>query len=116
MPPLVRFMISHAAVGFLLAIVFVGLLLAIDISGLRTLMLSSDKGGLALFLLTFFCGLTFASVQMGIAVMMSGDDEARPPRGGKWLKTTTTAMANLLAPPRQHVYAPIPNTVNKRPR
>ena len=53
MPPLVRFMIMHAAVGFALAFVFVGAILAVDLSGLRSLMMASDMGWVALFMVFF---------------------------------------------------------------
>jgi hypothetical protein len=59
MPKLVKFLLYHAAFGFLLAVVAVGLLMIGDVAGLRTLIVASDVGGLALFMLTFFLGLTF---------------------------------------------------------
>ena len=49
----------------------------LDVAGLRTLMFNSDTPFLALFILTFFMGLTFGSVQMGIAIM----SEAEPTGG-----------------------------------
>lgn len=80
MPHLVRFMLRHALVGFAMAIAFVTLILALDLGGLATLASTSDLGVLAVALLTFFTGLTFASLQMGIAVMSmrprSDDDDS----------------------------------------
>lgn len=80
MPLLVRFMLRHALVGFAMAIAFVALILVLDLGGLATLVSTSDLGILAVALLTFFTGLTFASLQMGIAVMsmkpQSEDDDA----------------------------------------
>ncbi len=69
MPILVKFMFRHALVGYALAIVFVAALLALDIGGIAGLMRDSSSGILALGLLIFFTGLTFASLQMGIAIM-----------------------------------------------
>lgn len=74
MPTLVRFLARHALVGFGLAVVFVGALLALDVAGLGTLVWRSPDGAMAAAALTFAVGLTFASVQMGIAVMLLGEE------------------------------------------
>jgi hypothetical protein len=73
-PELVRFLVRHAAVGFAISAGFVGLILAADPNGLGTLMAGAAGHPLPLVLLWFFCGLTFASVQMGAAVMLMGED------------------------------------------
>lgn len=95
MPQLLKFLLLNTAIGFTAAFAFVAGLIALDINGLRTLILNSDMGGVAFGLLSFFTGLTFASVQMGIAVMRlsradgnsdakrdrDGDDDRFPPTG-----------------------------------
>ena len=108
MPPLVRFMINHAAIGFAIAFVFVGAILALDVSGLRGLFFNDSIGVLALGLLFFFSGLTFASVQMGLAVMALGetDDTAGP--GNGLLARVKAFMIAALAPPRRLELAPVP--------
>ena len=70
MPKLVTFLARHAALGFAIAIAAVTLMMISDFAKLRTLIMGSDVGLLSLFLLTFFLGLTLASVQMGIAVIL----------------------------------------------
>jgi len=70
MPHLVRFLMRHAAIGFGIAVVFVAVLLALDAQGLRTLMFRGPDGWLAAGVLAFAMGLTFGSVQMGVAVML----------------------------------------------
>lgn len=70
MPHLVRFLLRHAAIGFGIALVFVAILLALDAHGLRTLMARGADGWLAAGVLAFSMGLTFGSVQMGVAVML----------------------------------------------
>lgn len=75
---LVIFLMRHAAIGFAIAIAFVALIMITDFAKLRTLIIGSDGAVLPLFLLTFFLGLTLASVQMGIAVILLRDD--RPGR------------------------------------
>jgi len=103
MPPLVRFLLVHAAIGFAIAFVFVGGFLLMDIGGMRTLMLASDIGLVAMALFTFMTGLTFSSVQMGVAVMLLGEPEDSGDGGlGSW----HSARA-WLAPPLERAPAPI---------
>ena len=68
------FLARHAAIGFAIATFFVAALIVADVGRLGTLVVGSDVGALALALLTFFTGLTFGSVQMGIAIMLLGQD------------------------------------------
>lgn len=84
MPPLARFLLRHALIGFGIAVPFVGMLLWFNVAGLRTLIVESDMGLAAAALLTFFVGLTFGSLQMGIAVWQEGAAGPRlPPRPEK---------------------------------
>lgn len=81
-PPLVRLLVRNAAFGFAVAGAFIGSLLIFDIGGLGTLVAEQRDGPLAAVVLTFATGLTFGSVQMGIAIMQLADkDEGKPPRG-----------------------------------
>lgn len=83
MPKLIRLYITNVAIGFVLAAVFVGMLLWFDIGHLRHLILTSDKGWLALLVLWISNGIIFAGVQFGIAVMrMKDDDDDDGPGGG----------------------------------
>lgn len=75
MPDLIKLLLRNAALGFLIAAIFVGVLLWTDIGGVGTLVANSDMALVAVFMLTFFVGLTFGSIQMGIAIM-SGDWKA----------------------------------------
>ncbi len=80
MPELIRLLLRNAALGFAIAALFVALLLISDMGGVGTLVANSDMGLVAVFMLTFFVGLTFASAQMGFAVMSGdwkGDNEDR---------------------------------------
>lgn len=97
MPILVRFLLRHALIGFALAMVFVGALLAFDVARLGSLVWASPSGGLAVAALTFALGLTFGSVQMGVAVMLLGEDDDRPARGGG-RRATLGSAARRLAP------------------
>ncbi|MEO1039449.1 MAG: hypothetical protein AAFX09_07870 [Pseudomonadota bacterium] len=72
MPDLVRFLIRHALIGFIVAILFVAAILVFDFANLRTLASQSSAGLLAILLLALFIGLTFASVQMGYAIWTEG--------------------------------------------
>lgn len=80
MPELARFLLRHALIGFGIAIPFVGMLLWLDVAGLWTLLRGSEHGLAVAALLTFFVGLTFGSLQMGIAVWQAGEDGSGRPR------------------------------------
>jgi len=69
---LIRYLAPHAAGGFAMAGLLVWGLMANDIAGLWTLVSYTNVGPMAVAVLTFFTGLTFASVQMGVAIMMLG--------------------------------------------
>lgn len=69
MPRLLRLLIVNAAIGFGVSAIFVAALIWTDTGQLGTLIASSPVGWLAAGILFFFVGLTFASVQMGVAVM-----------------------------------------------
>lgn len=73
MPRLVVFLARHAAIGFAVAAAFVGALVALDVYGIGSLIHGHADGTLALAILTFAVGLTFASAQMGFAVMLMSE-------------------------------------------
>jgi hypothetical protein len=80
-PLLVRLYIRQCLIGFGLAAVFVGLLLGFDVARLRSLILATQGGWIALVLLVFFNGVVFAGVQFAITIMRMG--EPRRPGGGR---------------------------------
>lgn len=75
MPELVRLYIRQCLIGFAMAGVFVGLLVGFDVAGLRGLVMATQGGYLALFLLFFFNGLVFAGVQFGMTIMRMARDD-----------------------------------------
>ena len=79
-PPLVRFLVKHAVIGFTAGVLFVTTMLYFDVGNLMTLISQSDIGVMAACLLAGMVGLTFASVQMGLAVMFSSESIGAPPR------------------------------------
>ncbi len=74
-PDLIRLYIKSCLIGFGLSAVFVALLLGFDVMGLGGLILRSDVGMLAVFLMWMFNGIVFAGVQFGIAIMGMADDD-----------------------------------------
>lgn len=82
MPAHVLFLARHALIGFALAVCFVGAMAWFDIAGLRTLASKSDSTLVAFPVLTFFLGLTFASVQMGAAIMLLPHEDRSSGGGG----------------------------------
>lgn len=69
MPALVRFLIRHGLIGFVIGVAFTALILVLDVGAIRTLTAGSGEGLGARLLLAFFICTTFASAQMGVAVM-----------------------------------------------
>ena len=82
LPRLVKLYIRQVGFGFALSAVFVALLLGFDMAHLRSLMLTTQGGYIAAFLLFFFNGLVFAGVQFAIAIMRMSDHDDQGPRGG----------------------------------
>lgn len=75
MPPLVRFMLRHAALGFVLGVVVAAIIVATDASHLRSLAMATDLGWLGLAVFCFLTGLTIGSLQIGFAVMLQGEED-----------------------------------------
>ena len=73
-PNLMQLYLRHCAIGFALSAVFVALILWRDVAGLGSLIAGSDVGVLAVFLLWFFHGTVFGSVQFAIMIMLQSDD------------------------------------------
>lgn len=76
------FLVAHALLGFAIAAVFVGLLLAFDVASLRSLVMGSDVGLMAVLLLIVFLGQSFAGLQIAFAVWLTASDEDDDDEGG----------------------------------
>ena len=81
MPDHIRFILRHAAFGFVIALAFVGMLLAFDVAGLWHLVTHTAEGPIALVMLVVFCTITFGSAQIGYKIMTMGEDDGED--GGK---------------------------------
>jgi hypothetical protein len=83
MPELIKLLIRHALIGYGLAALLMLCMLMFNVSGFIDLVMTTDNGWVAALMLLGFTGLTFASAQMGIAVMCAGqkDDEHNTPSG-----------------------------------
>ena len=69
MPEFLRYLGPHTAAGFALGIAFAALLLLSNVGNLRDLLAASSEMGVALGALLTLCGLTFAAVVTGAAIM-----------------------------------------------
>ncbi len=78
MPPLIRFLIRHGLIGFCIGVAFTAVLLVLDVANLRTLTRGAPEGTGVRLLLAFFVSTTFASAQMGIAVMFPPSRKVDP--------------------------------------
>lgn len=99
-PKLLRFLLVHAAIGFAIAGLFVMGLVGFDIGGFGSLVGRSSVAPLALFVLTAFLGLTFASVQMGAAIMLLPKTEENG-RGGGTGRPAALVPVRIGAVPRR---------------
>ena len=95
LPRLVRLYLRQIALGFALSAVFVGLLLGFNVANLRSLMLHTQGGAIAAFLLFFFNGLVFAGVQFAIAIMRMAEPEDKGPKGGHRAPSATHQPARV---------------------
>lgn len=73
-----RFLGIHTLVGAVSGWAIAGLFIAFDVASVGTLIMGSSTGMLAGFMLAFFFGLTFASVQVTLAVLQLGDKDDGP--------------------------------------
>lgn len=82
MPALIRFLIRHALIGAAIGVAFTAVILVLDLGSIRTMTRGSAGGTGIRLLLAFFVSTTFASAQMGVAVMFPPsrkDDPMAPP-------------------------------------
>lgn len=73
MPNPVVYIARHGALGFALGVAFGVLVVASNVGGLRDLLTGSSDVAIALPLLLGMCGLTFAGLVMGGAIMSLPD-------------------------------------------
>lgn len=92
MPELIKLYIRHSLIGFGISAVFVVMLLYFNVMNLWTLISNDSAAFLVVFILWFFHGALFASVQFGYAIMALA--EKRDGAGGGGLR------AYVLAPVR----------------
>ncbi len=91
--PLVRLFVIHAGIGFAIATLAVGAILVLPTGDLGHLLRGAP---LAVAVLWFFMGLTFASAQMGMAIMERGWDDSSG--GGRRVRVEPSiAVRPLLA-------------------
>jgi hypothetical protein len=81
LPFAARFLLSHAAIGYGLAALFVGGLLVANPNGAGMVLLTAADHWWPALALWGLTGLTFATVQIGIATMALGEERRRPSGG-----------------------------------
>lgn len=99
--PLFALLITNGIWGGVLGLLFVGGVLALDLGRIRSLVLAAPEGALALALLCVGSVVTFSSVAMGGAVMMSGPTSPKPPKGGNKQHNIPARPALAVAAARQ---------------
>ncbi|MFC2968312.1 hypothetical protein [Acidimangrovimonas pyrenivorans] len=100
MPELIRLYIRHVLIGWGISALFCVGLIWFDVAGLRHLVLETQSGWIAAFMLFISNGVVFAGVQFGIAVMRMAEDDDGP-RGGRRQETRSRpALLRALVPVR----------------
>ncbi len=108
LPRLVRLYIWQCLIGFGLSGLFTALLLWFNVAGLASLVMATQGGFMALFLLFFFNGLVFAGVQFAITIMrMAGDDGQGGGRKDNALASVPGRILSALSGPRP-IQSPVP--------
>jgi len=75
LPRIVRLIIVHWLIGFVLAAVFTALLIVLNVANIGYLVNTVQGGWFAGFILFMLNGIVFAGVQSGIAIMgLKADD------------------------------------------
>ena len=82
-PPLLRFLGLHLALGAAIGVALVSLIILIDLAGLRKLLMETDDLFVPLLLLYSFNIITFSSVTMGIGIMTMPAGPPPPDTGRK---------------------------------
>lgn len=96
-PDLMRLYLRHCAVGFALSAVFVAMIIWFNIANLSHLIFSTDAGYLAAFLLWFFNGTVFGSVQFAVSLMLNAetDDEDNGTGNGVPVRVAVTSRTDM---------------------
>ncbi len=115
LPRLVRLYIRQCLIGFAISGLFVVLLLWLNVAGLRTLMLGTQGGLMALALLFLFNGLVFAGVQFAITIMHMADPEGGD-GGGRRDNVLASVPGRIMASLARPASVPATLPVRRRDR
>lgn len=104
MPLLIRFLLKWSIIGMSAGWLFVALLLVADTGGLRSLLDRADSPLLALFIMAFSFGISFAQVTVLAAVLLRSDFGGRGHSGNdrleRWRAGESAELDSDDGPPR----------------
>jgi hypothetical protein len=80
LPPLLRFLGLHLALGAAIAVAIVSLILMTNLAGLKKLIVEAQNPFIPLLLLYAFNIITFSSVTMGVGIMTMPLEQPEPER------------------------------------
>ncbi|MEM9724007.1 MAG: hypothetical protein AAF909_00920 [Pseudomonadota bacterium] len=84
--------------GFIVSALFLTLIFGLDLAGLRTLVMNSDVGGMAIALLFFMNGLTFSAGQVAFRMMSDNSEQESDGPGGLTTGVSTPHRSLVSAP------------------
>lgn len=80
---LLFFLAVHCGIGVALGVAFAAMIVLLNVGGLKDLLEASSDPVTPLFMLYSFCGLTFGSLKMGVAIFALPYDTPRHGEGGE---------------------------------
>lgn len=75
LPKLVRFLLVHCGIGLAVGVIFTSLVIQLNTAGIKDMLAASSEPYIPMFLLYASTALSFASLNMGVAVMTLPTDK-----------------------------------------
>lgn len=75
LPKLVRFLLVHCGIGLAVGVIFTSLVIQLNTAGIKDMLMASSEPFIPMFLLYASTALSFASLNMGVAVMTLPTDK-----------------------------------------
>lgn len=76
LPKLVRFLLLHCGIGLAVGVIFASAIIQLNTAGIKDMLMASSEPFVPMFLLYASTALSFASLNMGVAVMTLPRDKA----------------------------------------
>lgn len=75
LPKLIVFLMVHCGIGLAIGVIFTTIIIQLNTAGIKDMLVASSEPFIPMFLLYATTGLSFASLNMGAAIMLLPQDE-----------------------------------------